>query len=73
MRARFWLGMAQMFGAVVATVLLFTTGLSGATLMLTAVTTACTVVSRLLYRSPHPAGMLAAQARHRSERSQWVP
>jgi hypothetical protein len=68
MRARFWLGMAQMFGAVVATILLFTTGLSGATLTVTAVTTACTVLSRLLYRSPHSAGVLAGRTPARSER-----
>ena len=68
MRARFWLGMAQMFGAVVATVLLFTTGLSGATLTLTAVSTACTVVSRLLYRS-HPAGVLSGRTPARGERA----
>ena len=67
MRARFWLGMAQMFGAMAATVLLCTTGLSAATLTLTAVTTACTVVSRVLYRA-HPAGVLAGRTPRRSER-----
>ena len=68
MPARFWLGMAQMFGAVVAAVLLFTTGLSGATLTLTAVTTACTVLGRLS-RSPHSAGVLAGRTPARSERA----
>ena len=61
MHARFWLGMAQMFGAAAATVLLFTAGLSGATLTLTALTTACTALSRLLYRSEHPGGVLAGR------------
>jgi len=50
MAGRFWLGMAQMFGAVVAAVLLWSTGLSAATLTTTTFATACMLLSRLLYR-----------------------
>jgi fumarate reductase subunit D len=45
---RFLLGMGQMFGAVVALVLLLATGLSRITVIATVLTTALTVTSRLL-------------------------
>ena len=51
---RFALGMLQMFGAVVAVILLIQTGVSAATLWATGITTACSLMSRLLFRGSSP-------------------
>ena len=40
-----------MFGATAATIVLFTTGLSAVTVAMAVFTTACTVLSRTLYRT----------------------
>ena len=46
---RFAVGMLQMFGAVVALVLLVATGLSAAALFVAAATTALTLISRAVF------------------------
>ena len=54
---RFWLGMAQMFGAVAALVLLMMTGVSWPTIAVALVTTGLSAASRLLFRvRPGPQG-----------------
>jgi hypothetical protein len=48
-RVRFVMGMLQMFGAVVALVLLGATGLSAAALIAAAATTSLTLISRAVF------------------------
>lgn len=47
---RLWLGLAQMAGATIAALLLWDTGLSSATVTTLVLTTALTLLSRVLYR-----------------------
>jgi hypothetical protein len=47
---RFVLGMAQMFGAVAGITLLLMTGPGATTLVVLAITTALSIMSRVLYR-----------------------
>src|SRR5258705_153271 len=61
-RTVFWLGRAESLGATAATFLLFTRVWRGAPLTLPALTTACTILGRLLHRSARPAGVLARRA-----------
>jgi hypothetical protein len=48
---RLWLGMAQMAGATLGMLLLWKTGLSAGTITAFSLTTALTVLSRVLFRA----------------------